>query len=411
MTDPLAAFIAERRPAMMELLRRLTAIQSGTRNKPGVDAMARAVEEAFTGSSYSVERHPHLEYGDMLLVSSPACRGEGHILLVGHMDTVFPADTAFTWWREEEGRINAPGCYDMKGGLAVGIFALQALAARGLASQIPLRFLFNSEEEVGSPASRPLIAREARRSRMAFVLEGGGRSGGLVTGRKGRWGVRVEERGRAGHAAKAAPDKASAVVALARHVLEMEELNGSYPGVTLNVGRVEGGIGPNTVPERCVAEVDVRFVDPGGEAWIEERLGALLAEPALAGTSATLATVSRRPPMPASEGNRALYRIARAQAEMLGIEVEEEHRAGVSDANLIAAEGTPVLDGLGPVGELDHSDREYILADTLVGRCQLLALTLVEAWRQGRGVPTDAGGPKTSASGGGHPEQEARPHA
>lgn len=364
---------------MIELLRELSGVQSGTGNKAGVDAVAALVRTAFRDTPYAVESYPQTLHGDMLMVSSPGCRGSGHILLVGHMDTVFPADTHFTWWREGEGRINAPGVYDMKGGLVVGIFALRALAAAGRADDLPLRFVFNSEEEVGSPVSRHLIATEARRSSMAFVLEGGGTEGGVVTARKGRWGLRMEVRGRAGHAAKSGPDKASAVTALARHVLALEELNRLEPGVTVNVGRVEGGIGPNSVPETALAEVDVRFIDSEGEAWFEERLHAILADASVPGTSASVTTVTRRPPMPAVEANRALYRLAEAQAAFLGIPISEEHRAGVSDANLIAAEGTPVLDGLGPVGDLDHSDREYILADTLVKRCQLLALTLEAA--------------------------------
>jgi glutamate carboxypeptidase len=124
------------------------------------------------------------------------------------------------------------------------------------------------------------------------------------------------------------------------------------------------------------AEVDVRFIDCEGEVWFEERLRGILAQEAPPQTSAAVTTVSRRPPMPPTEGNRTLYRVVAAQADFLGIPVAEEHRAGVSDANLIAAEGTAVLDGLGPVGDLDHSDREYILTHTLVERCQLLTLTL-----------------------------------
>jgi len=364
---------------MRRLLEELSGIQSGTQNKAGVDAMAAAIRRAFRDTPFAVETYPQSLFGDLLTVSSPACRETGHILLLGHMDTVFPADTHFTWWREGEGRVNAPGVYDMKGGLVVGIFAMRALAAAGRGGDLPIRFVLNSEEEVGSPVSRQLIATEARKSAMAFVLEGGGLDGSVVTARKGRWGLRLDVRGRAGHAASAGPNKASAVAALAHSTLALEGLNRLEPGVSVNVGRVEGGIGPNSVPETGSAEVDVRFVDPAGAEWFEERLREILAEPPISGTSATVTTVSRRPPMPPVEGNRALYRLAEAQASFLGIPLPEEHRAGVSDANLIAAEGTPVLDGLGPLGDLDHSDREYILVNSLVERCQLLTLTLEAA--------------------------------
>jgi len=382
MRETLLTHVAGNGEAMVGALKRLCGIQSGSHNKAGVDAMARAIQEAFADTPYRVALHPMETHGDLVTISSPACGERGHILLLGHMDTVFPSDTPFTWWREDGDRINAPGALDMKGGLVVGIFALRALAAAGLAETIPIRFLCNSDEEIGSLASRDLITQEARSSAMAFVLEGGGANGGLVTGRKGRRGIRLECQGQAGHAAFAPLPKPSAVLALATHILRLEALNGGRPGVTVNVGRIDGGIGPNTVPDRAGADVDVRFMDPEGDGWFEEELDRILSgEPPVPGTNTASSTVGHRPPMPPTEGNRALYRIAEAQAASLGIQVEEEHRAGVSDANLIAAVGTPVLDGMGPLGGSYHSDGEYILAPTLVQRCKLLTLTLEAAWR------------------------------
>jgi len=382
MRETLLAHVAGNGDAMVGALKHLCGIQSGSHNKAGVDAMARAIQEAFADTPYTVALHPMETHGDLVTVSSPACGEKGHILLLGHMDTVFPADTAFTWWREDGDRINAPGSLDMKGGLVVGIFALRALAASGLAETIPIRFLCNSDEEIGSPASRNVIAREARHSAMAFVLEGGGANGGLVTGRKGRRGLRLECRGHAGHAAFATLPKPSAILALATHILKLEALNGGHPGVTVNVGRIDGGIGPNTVPDRAGADVDVRFLDPEGEAWFDEALNRLLAgESPVPDTHTASSTVSHRPPMPPTEGNKALYRIAEAQAASLAIPVEEEHRAGVSDANIVASVGTPVLDGMGPLGGSYHSDGEYVLAPTLVQRCKLLTLTLEAAWK------------------------------
>jgi glutamate carboxypeptidase len=297
------------------------------------------------------------------------------------MDTVFPADTHFTWWREENEHVNGPGVIDMKGGLVVGIFALLAIAENALMDGLPVKFIFNSEEEVGSPVSRFMIAEEARKSAMAFVLECGGLQGEVVTGRKGRMGLRLEVSGRAGHAAGPG-NKASAILSLAQHIISLETVNDRQPGVSVNVGQIQGGVGPNSVPDHAWAAVDVRFADRDGERWFQEQLDAIVHSRTMRGTSTKVVVVSSRPLMEQSRGNRSLFRVAAAQAEALKIPILEEFRSGVSDANIIAAQGIPVLDGMGPLGDLDHSDREYLIVDSLVERCQLLAMTIIECWRR-----------------------------
>ncbi len=367
---------------MLALLKDLVLIQSGTYNKTGVDHVGCCIASQFQNSVFSVETKAHDKYGDMLLVSSPACGRHDNILLVGHMDTVFPADTHFTDWHEGNNKVIGPGVIDMKGGLVVGIYALKALAAEGLIEHLPIKFLFNSEEEVGSPASDSWIEAQARRSAMAFVLECGGMDGQIVTGRKGRLGLTIEVAGQAGHAATITKNKASAILALAHHIVALEALNTGRSGLTVNVGQIQGGMGPNSVPEKAWAAVDVRYLNTKEKTGFQQSLDDIITRPVVQGTHTSVETVSDRPPMVQSDQNRALYKVAAQQAELLNIAIKEEVRAGASDANLIAAQDTPVLDGLGPIGDCDHSDREYMFIDSLVQRCQLLTLTILDCWQR-----------------------------
>lgn len=267
----------------------------------------------------------------------------------------------------------------MKGGLVVAVYALKALKHFGLLEDMPVTFLCNSDEEIGSLASRPWIEEQARGARAAFVFEGGGLGGEVVTGRKGRLGLRLDVRGRAGHAAKGGA-KASAILELAHKIVALEALNDGSE-ITLNVGRVEGGIGPNTVPESATALVDARYLSPDGQRRIERDIAAIVQGCAVSGVSCACEVIAGRPPMPRSAANQALFHVFRALALEIGCPVGDELRFGVSDANFIAGQGVPVLDGLGPMGDMDHSDREYILKHSVMERAALSAAALAELWR------------------------------
>jgi glutamate carboxypeptidase len=266
----------------------------------------------------------------------------------------------------------------MKGGLVAGIFALKALSEAGLLKNLPLSFVLSSDEEIGSKRSKALIRQEAEKSACAFVLEGGGLNGEVVTGRKGNLSARLTVAGRAGHAAFAGPDKTSAVVEMAHKILAIEALNDFSAGILANVGTVSGGIGPNTVAERAEALLDFRFVQPEDEERLKTKLSQICAQMMVPGATAELEIVSGRPPMPINETNQALYDRVHHIADRLGIAIHPEFRSGVSDANFIAQAATPVLDGLGPTGARDHSPDEYMLKESLAQRTLLLAVILAD---------------------------------
>ncbi|MFP4071621.1 MAG: M20 family metallopeptidase [Desulfovibrionales bacterium] len=370
-----SAFIQEQRKALFSLLRDLVEIQSGSRNLPGLKHMARRCAEELGTLPLDVTTVEMPGHGALVRATNTGSVKGPPSLIIGHMDTVFPADTHFDSYREDEERAFGPGVYDMKGGLVAAIFALRALDRAGMLSRVPVTIVFNPDEEIGSPASGQIIREEARRSARGFVLEGGGVGGEVVTGRKGKLGFELEVRGRAGHAGNVCRSKASAVLELAHKTIGLEGLN-DPPDWTVNVGRVEGGIGPNTVADHARALVDARALTPEGLEGLRARIETLVAAPSVPDTSCRLSVNSTRPTMPRSERNLALFELAREEAGILGIELGEEVRSGVSDANLVSDESLPVLDGLGPVGDLDHSDREYIIKDSLPQRAALFALIL-----------------------------------
>ena len=372
-------YLVKNEANMFALLEKLVLIQSGSYHKKGVDRVARMIESEFESNTVSCRTMEQKDFGDHLIVRS-LCenRYAKQLLLVGHMDTVFPEDTDFNWYKMDESRCYGPGVIDMKGGLVTGIFALKALDFSGFLKKLPVAFIFNSDEEIGSPTSRELIQNEARKSVCAFVLECGGLKGEIVTGRKGNLSVRLDVTGRAGHAAFAQHDKASAILELAHKTIAVESLNDFERGITANVGKIKGGIGPNTVAEHASARVDLRFPHQKDLPVLEKKIYEIAATSTVPNTGCDLRVISGRPPMEQREANQELFRTVKSVADRLGFPVREEFRYGVSDANIIAQQGVPVLDGLGPSGAKDHSKEEYMIKASLLQRAALLAASIIE---------------------------------
>lgn len=390
----LAAAVGRREEEMLRLLEAMVLQQSPSRHKQGVDAVGALVAAAAQPLGLCQTTCEEQEFGNHLfLKTSAAAGGAPAILLFGHLDTVFPLDSPFTTFVDDGRTVRGPGVIDMKGGVVCALYALKALADCGLLADIPLTLLCNSEEEIGSPTSTALFREEARRSCAALGFECGGLAGEVVTGRKGRSGWRLSVSGRAGHAAFAGPDKASAILELAHEVILLEGLNDAARGIVVNVGVVGGGIGPNTVSDSAFAEIDTRFLRQGDALATAERIADIAARPTVVGTRSTLLATGSRPPMEQSEANTRLYGLIKEEADQLCLPCVAELRSGVSDANTLCHAGLAVVDGLGPIGACDHSEREYMVRASLAERTLLAATTILrlheEGWTRPAGETDD----------------------
>lgn len=358
----------------LQLLEKLIVQSSYSLDKTGVDAVATILETFLTQEcGMSVERYPETEHGDNLVFKTPAAQKENArpLLLVGHMDTVFPPDSHFNWFKDDGEKIYGPGVIDMKGGLVVAASALQAIHKAGLLEQIPVTFICNSDEEIGSPTSQNIIEKEAKKSSAGLVYECGGLNGEMVTGRKGKTGYTLKVHGKAGHAAFAGKDKASAILELALKIPELEQLNDQEKQLVVNVGTIQGGAGPNTIAEYAEAKIDTRFLTVADSKATQASIEAITANCSVPDTRADLVITSGRLPMEQSDKNRSLFQAIKMEADKLGITACDELRSGVSDANTIAGCNIPVVDGLGPIGDCDHSDREYMVKSSLAEKTRL----------------------------------------
>ena len=366
-------FLRASRSACLADLAALVNVDCGTLNKPGVDRVGDWVRARCSQWGWEVEGFPLADYGDCWLARLRG-QGAGRVLLMGHLDTVYPDGTAAARPMRFEGeKILGPGVCDMKGGLLVGMYALRALQAAGFADFAELAFFFNSDEEVSSPASQEISGALARTMDAVLVLESARANGDIVSARKGSGDFTLKVTGRAAHAGVEPEKGANAVVELAHQIIALFGLNGLAPGVTVNPGVIGGGTVSNVVPDAAWVRVDVRAIDPAGAQAVTRALKELPAHTTLAGTRAEMSGDFHYPPMAKTPAVRFLAELAKDAARELGFEINDVATGGASDANLLAARGVPVLDGLGPVGGLDHSPDEYIEADSLAPRAAMAA--------------------------------------
>ena len=358
-------------------------LEESPSTEPEAQRGIRAIlTETLSDVGLEVEHIPGETSGGHLLARSPgaaigraAADGPaegGAQLLVGHMDTVWPIGTLREMpVRVSDGRLSGPGAFDMKTGLAIGVFALRALRDLGLDAGVAPVFVINSDEEIGSPESEPLIRDLARGASRAFVLEPAlGPRGRLKTRRKGIGQYHVEVTGRSSHAGLAPEEGASAILELAHAIREIDSLADPETGTTMNVGLIEGGSRPNVVAASANCEVDVRVWTAAEADRIREGMFGL--EPTVPGTRIEVTQVAGRGPLERTPRNVALWERALRVADEIGLELLEGSAGGGSDGNL-TSQYTATLDGLGAVGDGAHARHEFVWIDRAVERVALLA--------------------------------------
>lgn len=382
------AFEAEQVP----LLRRLVELPSHTYARADVEAAAAALDAACAELGLTCTKVPdHLgKFADHRIYATAATGDGPSLALVGHIDTVYPRSLGFFEFTRDGDVVRGPGVLDMKSGLTEVLFALRAVqrAAPDVWATLPARFVVVSDEEVGSPSSAKLYAELAPRLTGALVFEAGRKGDTIVTRRKGGGLFTITVRGKAAHAGVDHADGVNAIHALALIVDRVERLTDYDRGVTLNVGLFEGGTAKNTVPETARCQVDARFETVADAERVKALLLGLQTDPfaGLEGVPERLRRVTvevaggvTRPPMEASPASQRLRGVYEPYAAACGLQVGEcPLQGGGSDANLLAADGVPAIDGLGPYGQFFHQVEEWSSLDSLRRRTAALACFLAE---------------------------------
>lgn len=360
------------------LLKRLVETESPSHDKAAVDRVGAIVAEQARKLGGQVEIIHNQDTGDHVISrwSAPQPLSSAGILLLCHMDTVFPLGTLSKMpYREAEGKIFGPGTLDMKAGIAISLAAIEEVSKGGMTR--PVTLLCTSDEEIGSGTSRALIESLAKESDLVLVLESALLDGSLKTWRKGVGEFQVKTKGRAAHAGGDHEKGRNAIEEMAHQVIAIQKLTDYSKQTTLSVGVIQGGTVSNVVPEECTVQVDVRVMQPGEWERLESEMNKL--KPVLDGTSIEIRGGLNRPPMPFDERMQATFEKAKSIAAGIGVELKAGGTGGGSDANFVAPLGIPVMDGLGAIGEGFHSEREYIFADSLDARVKLLS-ELLRNW-------------------------------
>jgi glutamate carboxypeptidase len=393
--EALRAAITADLPAYLDDLARLVNIDCGTYTPEGVDEVGRWVTRFLgeLGAEIDVRPDPDERFGQTVVATFHGKADGPRVLLIGHMDTVFdPGTAAARPFRIDDGVAYGPGVTDMKSGLLAGLYAIKALVAEfdGLPFE-RLTFVANPDEEVGSPSSSAYIKAAAADVDACLVLECARANGDIVSARKGILDTRLTVHGRAAHAGVEPEKGRNAILEASRLVRDLHALNGRWPGVTVNVGKIAGGTRPNVVAERCDLEVDVRSTNADGLHAVEAAIRDLCATTEVPDTTIDANVLVAWLPMEKLERSGRLVAHAQAVAERLGFHVNDTATGGASDANSTSGMGVPTLDGLGPIGGNDHAPGEYLDVESIVPRTTMLAGLLlaiardpeVLAWREG----------------------------
>ena len=353
-----------------DTLHQLVQQESPSEDRQAVNAAMALAEHWAREQGARIKRHRQREFGDVLeLHFGPSRSKQKPVLLLGHLDTVWPIGTLEKMpWREADGRYWGPGVLDMKAGVVMALVALSTL--REMKSARPVTLLLNSDEEVGSPISRTITERLALESAAVLVLEP---AQGLAykTARKGVGHYHVEVTGVGAHSGVDFEKGHSAILELARLIQTISGFTNPARKLTVNCGVIAGGTRSNVVASQAWTEVDVRIAKESDAAYVEKLFRSLkVSDPHC---KLTITGGVNRPPMERKAGTIALFKKARSLAAELGFVLEEAATGGGSDGNFTAALGVPTLDGMGAVGDGAHAAHESVVIEHLVLRTALLA--------------------------------------
>ena len=366
-------YFESRQDALLETIRKFVEIESPSDHKPSADRMGAFLAGTFEALGGKARLHHAEDYGDNLQIDFPGREKTKPVLLLGHFDTVYPLGTLASMpCRIADGRMHGPGVLDMKSGIALMLFAIEALQTWNNGLPRPVTVFLVSDEEVGSTSSRQTTEALARESAAVLVMEpAAGLRGAVKTARKGVGDYILTVKGVAAHAGLDPGKGHSAILELARQITAVSKFSNLPQGLSVNPGVIRGGTRTNVIAAEAVAEIDVRIKSAKQAATLDRKFRAL--KPFDKHCKLVIEGGINRMPMERNAGVIALYKKAQAIAQKINWKLEEAAVGGGSDGNFTAGIGIPTLDGLGGVGEGAHAIHEHIVLSELPRRALLLA--------------------------------------
>ena len=376
--EKLLKIIEAKHDKMVTFLEKLVNIDSGNDCPEGVAKVARIIGEKLQEMKFSVE-YMDVPGACTHLLATRKGTGNKEVMIIGHMDTLFPVGTAAVRpFTIKEDKAYGPGVLDMKGGITIALFALEALYETGWNDK-NITIFFAGDEEFAHPKTNApeLFEKYARGKDAVFNMETASAGKAVLVGRKGNIHPELIVRGIAAHAGADLDKGASAVVELAHKIIAVNKLTDKNRGLTFNCGVIKGGTVANAVPDYASVVIDMRYLtDEDGADGIES-LRKIAAESVITGTTTEVGNLRERfAPMAVTEANLKLYELVKAQGKKLGLDIDKKVGGGSSDSGWTVRAGAPSICSMGALGALNHSDREYIELPGLVERAKLLAFSV-----------------------------------
>ncbi|WP_367946592.1 M20 family metallopeptidase [Bacillus sp. V59.32b] len=375
--DQIETYLEGKMPEMNSLLEKIVNIDSGSYHKEGVDKVGSIIRKEFEDIGMYVKVHRETEFGNHLEIKGSE-KSEPKIIIIAHMDTVFPVGEAEKRPYKIIGdKAYGPGVSDEKASHVSVLYALKALKEKGSDAYKNVHLIFNGDEEVGSRTSKVIIKEAAEGKDFSLVVESGRPDDGVVTERKGVGRFIFDVKGKSAHAGVEPERGKSAIEELAHKVIMLQNLSDYEQGLSVNVGLIDGGTSSNTVAPEAQAQVDVRVKNMKQAEEITGKITKIALDEKVTGTETELTGRIGRPPMEKVEGTDKLLNVIKAAGKELGMSIREVSTGGGSDAAYTSTEGVPTVDGMGPLGEFSHSDTdEYVDLKSFPKRTALLAKTI-----------------------------------
>lgn len=373
----LEEYLEEKMPEMRAFLEEMVNMDTNTYDKEDVDKLGKIIKEKFEEIGMEVKVHREKKFGNHLEVT-PGKDANPEILIIAHLDTVYKKGAAEERPFEVIGEKGyGPGVSDEKSSHVAVLYALKALQEAGSDAYKNVHIIFNSDEEIGSPTSKPIIEEAAKNKQFSLVVESGRPDDTVVSERKGVGDFELEVEGVSGEAGTQQEKGKSAIEELSQKIVRLQELNDLEKGLSVNVGIVGGGVAGGIIAPEAEGKIDVRVADEQQEKEVIDEITEIAEENHITGTNTKLEGGMSRPPMVKTEETEKLLDIIRQAGEELGMSIKDESTGGGSDASFTASEGIPTIDGMGPLGEYSHNlTEEYVDLKTFPKRTALLARTI-----------------------------------